>query len=82
LSEQDKVKYAHIDMLSCSWVFAMEFHHLGLSMELVMHLPAIVTIAIALPLHQILQMIWLSRIASTLYFASLSMSIGGGGGAD
>jgi hypothetical protein len=35
----------------------IELHHLGSCMELMMHLPAIVTIVIALPLDQILEVI-------------------------
>jgi hypothetical protein len=57
VSERNRVEYGHINVVSCSHIFVMEFHHLGLHMELVMHLPAIVTIIISLPLDKVLKVI-------------------------
>jgi hypothetical protein len=56
-SKRDAGKYGCIDMSFCSWVIVMGLHHLGSCMELMTHLPAIVTIIIALPLDQILEAI-------------------------
>jgi hypothetical protein len=55
LSEMNGIKRDCIDMASCSWVFAMELHHFSSHMELVMHMPAIVTIIVSLP--QVLKVI-------------------------
>jgi hypothetical protein len=51
------VEYGHINVASCPQVIAMEFCHLGSYMELMMHLPAIVTIIVSLPLDEVLKAI-------------------------
>jgi hypothetical protein len=57
LSERDGVKDGRVDTVSCSWVFAMEFRNLLSYMELVVCMPAVVTIVIFLPLDQVFEVI-------------------------
>jgi hypothetical protein len=57
LSERDGVKDGHIDMVSCSQVFAMEFQNLLSCMELVVCVPAVMTIIISLSLDQVFKAI-------------------------
>jgi hypothetical protein len=56
-SERDGVEDGSIDMADCSWVFVMEFLNIRSCMELVVHLPAVVTIIISLPLDQVFKVI-------------------------
>jgi hypothetical protein len=57
LSKENGVKDSSIDMLSCSWILAMDLHYFSSYMELVMCMPAIVTIVISLPLDKVLEVI-------------------------
>jgi hypothetical protein len=57
LSKRNGVEDSSIDVVSHSWIIVMEFHHLGSCMELVMHLPVIVTIIVSLPLDKVLEAI-------------------------
>jgi hypothetical protein len=55
--ERDGVKYGHINMASCSQILTMELCHFSSHMELMMHLPAIVTAIIFFPLDKVLEVI-------------------------
>jgi hypothetical protein len=56
-SEGNEIEDSSIDMVSFSWIIAMEFCHLSLCMGLVMYLPAIVSVIVSFPLKQVLKVI-------------------------
>jgi hypothetical protein len=50
------MRYGH-GVQPYSWVFVMELHHFSLHMELVMCMPAVVTLIISLPFNQVFEVI-------------------------